>query len=460
MIEPTAQAINTRQNALAPSGVRFAAGYKAPNWSLNQILDAQVIRLAPGAIALKINGQIFTPVGSHQFLPGTHRQLRVDSLDPTVRLTVIDKHGGAETPVKLTPAAVSADVRSTAWASSIASSQTKLATLLSVFHRVPESLARQLSAQTLSSIYTLSGWIPNLAEFREPGRLRAVLRDLNQLALLNPNNTAANAGNSLGKLMAAVRNNLATQLRGLHSSDAQLVLARSYSGDKSLQKASLNTAMALIDDAVHYHNIGQRRVENSWMPWVYTLPYRLRGKCYTLQIHINARKRRRKNPTKIEFWNLKCQGEFPLFGLLKIQLGVSDSKCGINLYSPDDTALQNLGIEQAHLETLLSEAKLHLVRFRCNASGTLEDPVLLAEPMECGESKSGDWASVWELPETVSESLNSIHAKQAIPALSGFEISDSSPRTEELKEIPEKVYQALACLFVFLLETAEKLGEE
>lgn len=455
MIEPTLQSYAARQSALNTVGVRFAAGSQSPNWSLNQVLDAQVIRLTTGDVALRINGQAYTPVGAHAFLPGTQRQLRVDSLDPVVKLSVISKGGEENSGMRLQPSTVVANMSGAAWAATISSSHNKLATLLSVFHRVPDSLARQLSAHTLSSIYTLSGWIPNLHDLREPNRLKGLFRELNQLVGLKSGIEASPNSQGLSRLLAEVRSSLAAQLSGLRNNDEQLGLVRSYSGDRSLQKAHLQAAMFLIDDAIRQHGATQRRSHDPWIPWQFVLPYRYEGKCRSLRINANSRKRGRKIPTQIEFWKVTCSGEFPNLGKIEIHIGLSDKKCGLNLHCANPEACQQIQDHKPLLEQQLDELGIRLIRLRSSVKHDFEDEPVAQEIPET----AAEWTPDWDLPDSVSEALELANRENKIPQLSEFELSGCADDENELGQMPEKIYQTLACLFVFFLNFSDEEGE-
>ncbi|MCG8413697.1 MAG: hypothetical protein MI746_05700 [Pseudomonadales bacterium] len=455
MVGPSNYSVVTagRSANFAPGTARDLAN-GGVSWALNQVLNAQAIRLPNGNTALRIDGAIYTPVGGQKFEPGTMRQLQVTALDPVIKLTVIKEGGGSiDSSLRLLPVATQINLNNSQWASQISSHPNKFASLLSLLHRPPNSISQQLSPQALASMQQIANWLPAVSDLRHNGRLRALFEEFSGIsrALSEPNEPVSKS--SLSALIGNLKLALQAQLRSIAEPNSQVLSLRPYQGDFASQKAIASTLLMLLDSAIQHHGSMQRRPSAPWLPWGFSFPYVERDQAQIFSLKARRKEVQGSASQRREFWRISCACQFQLLGIVLIQVGLSESKCKIQLKLENGELLPTLNAQTSELSTMLEAMNITLVAMQCSAA--TEEELRERINWEAEEALLACEVNASMLPGDVAGPIASALEDGRLPELREFEMTGSDLSPSEVNSLPETAYNILASVFVLLLSIEE-----
>ena len=421
-------------------------------WLVNQQLTANVLRLGNGEAALRINGNVYTPVGAHDFVPGTTRQLRVKSLDPVIKLTLISDDNGLD--VTLQPARVDKFVAGNSlWASSIAASPYKLASLLSYLQNPPAAVARQLPEGAMSAIATFSGWMPNTVGLRSPHLLRTRIKDYLAQSITLPDTPSKSTPVAIASLLSAIKQSLLVQTRSFNAVDSYAL--GNFRADPASQHAVLGTLAHLIDEASSQTILHKHALLSLWS---FGMPVGIGEQARVFSFIAQRRRHFKRHTEKGFVWRISCNCELLNSGVLSLTVGISGHQASIRIACQNAETSHKITAYQALLVALLEEHGVTLSRFSCKADAELHKKREAAERILApnGMEQTADFTHNSQLNSELNSQLQLAAARGELPVLESFSQVGMRGNGNEMEEMPDAIYKILACLFGFLLDTCSE----
>jgi hypothetical protein len=446
---------NPITQSLQSNTARTLAQHHAPEqtWKLNQLLNAQVVRLSTGETGLKINGQIYTPVSPLGLPPGTTRQLKVASLGPVFKLAWVNNDKAAEIPVRLVNAAANS-MSNSLWASIVATGPYKLATLLTLMQNPPRVMAQYLPAQTQATFTAVSALLPKPGDLSTDSQIKALLTSLTLNGQPSSVNSATAAASPLATLLQRLQQQLLLQIQNSQNSAPQHKALASYKADQAM-RASLATALLnLLDEATltNTHRYSKTSTSDSYYcqwQWQFPLLEGNRGRLLSL----SARRHERRNPLTgkpEKLWQLRCACDLTQYGPLAIIIRVHRQQARIHLQCEQEETARRVQKGEPLLSKLLQEQGMQLKRLNSDykpVQKKLQSPAVT--PDDVGSIDFQEHAS---LTESLNERLRHAAICGELPVLEDFEFQQQRQQVDISEQLPDSVYQVLACLFVFLLD--------
>ena len=304
--QPISQGI---QNTAAQNLQQNQAGTQP--WKLNQLLTAQVIRLTSGESALRINGQVYSPVTALPLAPGTSRQLRVASLDPVIKLTLISNDSTRDIPVRLVNPAASG-MADSLWASMVSTGPYKLATLLSLLQKPPRVVQQHLPAKTQATFSALTALLPEFNELRKGSQLRNLLNNLTLGGQEFTANHVGAADSPLAKLLQRLHQQLLLQSQNNNLTQQHQALA-SYKADQAMRASVATALLNLLEEATVANSnklLVQYAPDRHFCQWHWQFPVvdGDRSRLFSLRARLHQRQQRRAGKSG-QYCRMRCACE-------------------------------------------------------------------------------------------------------------------------------------------------------
>lgn len=432
-------------------------------WKQNQLLTAQVVKLAAGETALRINGQLYTPVSPLPLTPGITKQLRVVSLDPVIKLTLVDSGAAKDMPLRLLGPTIT-PMNNSLWAATVSSGPYQLATLLAVFNKPPQVMQQHLPAQIQASLTAIAALLPNTDDLRSAARLRQALTTVSLNGSSTSGRIASGSAGELGSLIQTLHQQLSRSVQENRSQAPGQQLVDPYRGESAMRTSVATTLLTILDDVLGMQgNRTHRQGSQPYLPlmhwsWEFPLVGKKRAQLFSLNAWLRQRKQDKSGKIR-EIWCLRCACALPEHGELAIVLRLKNREVRIFLLCEHESSKQRLDKLEKTLTQELDQFGLHLRRYSC----AVERPDTPGKKPP-GKKPNGpqhqqsdsEFEQQTCLTESIQERLRHAAVAGKLPTLQEFELEDAAGRDRSQEQLPETVYQALSSLFAVLLTEEEE----
>lgn len=446
---PVAQAI---QSSATHTLQQNQAG--AQPWKLNQLLTAQVIRMTSGETALRINGQVYSPVTPLSLAPGTSRQLRVASLDPVIQLTLINNDKARDIPVRLVNPAAHGMTESL-WASSLSTGPYKLATLLSLLQNPPRIVQQHLSSQAQGAFSGLSALLPQTNDFKKGSQIRNILASLALGGTKQGQFQTPDSASPLAKILQNLQQQLLIQVQNNKTQVQQHQAIASYRTDQAMRASVATALLNLLEEATmsrSHRQLKQYAPDQHFCQWHWQFPMLegSRGRLFSLRARVHRRPHKSSSRGD-SYCRLRCAFELAGCGKLAIVIHLHNREVRIHLLCEESATTRRLLHGKSILKEGLAQMDLRLRRFSC-AHQPVEAPVRQSRAQHKAPG-GAEFEEHGSLTESLNERMRHAAVCGELPMLEDFEIQQQRQKPDELMEMPDSAHQVLACLFCYLLDS-------
>lgn len=446
---------NPITQSLQSNTARTLAQHHAPEqvWKLNQVLNAQVIRLSSGETGLRINGQIYSPVSPLGLSPGTTRQLKVTSLGPVLKLAWVGNDSAGEIPVRLVNAPANS-MSNSLWASIVAAGPYKLATLMTLMQNPPRVMGQYLPAQTQATFSAVTGMLPRPEDLRSDSQIKTLLASMTLTAQGLPANPATASSSPLATLLQRLQQQLLLQIQHSQSNAPQHNGLASYRADQAMRASLAAALLNLLDEAMltpTQRTLKAHSTDTYYCQWQWQFPLLEgnRGRLFSL----SAREHERQSlltGKREKFWQLRCACNLAQYGRLAMVIRVHRQQARIHLQCEYEDVARRVLRGKAMLSELLQGHELQLKRLSSSYKPVAKKIKSPGVPQ--GGAETVDFQEHASLTESLNERMRHAAVCGELPLLENFEFQEQRQDVDIAKQLPDTVYQVLACLFVFLLD--------